>query len=156
MNGPTATVVPLRLSLVGPDGLEELAQVLERAGLPGGDVRLPGRRFFRAVDAGGLVGFGGLEGQGPDLLLRSVVVHPNRRGCGHGAALVHALEAQAAALEGERLHLLTTTAANFFYRLGYAPAAREAAPAAIAATAQFVSLCPASASYLVKPLPAGA
>lgn len=144
----------LRLSPVGLDGLADLAQVLDRAGMPSDDVFLPGRRFFRAADAGGPVGFGGLEGDGPDLLLRSVVIQPDGRG--HRTALVHALEERAAAFGGERLHLLTTTAAGFFLRLGYAPAAREVAPATIAATAQFASLYPASAGYLVKPLPARA
>lgn len=157
MNGQAVMGAALQLVPVGPDGLAGLAAALERAGLPGDDVRLPGRRFFRAVDAEGQpAGFGGLEGDGPDLLLRSVVIHPDSRGRGHGAAIVRALEAQAAALGAARLHLLTTTATAFFLRFGYAQARREAAPAAIAATAQFASLCPASASYLVKPLPAGA
>ncbi len=99
----------LRLLPVGPDDVAELMQALDRAGLPGDDVRLLGRRFFRAMDGGGPVGFGGLEGNGPDLLLRSVAIHPGGRGRGHGAAIV--------------------------------------------STAQFASLCPASASYLVKTLP---
>lgn len=145
----------LRLLPVGSDDLAEVAQALDWAGLPSDDLPLPGRRFFRAADAGGPVSFGGLKGDGPDLLLRSVVVRPDSRR-GHGAALVRALEERAAALGGERLHPLTTTAAGFFVRLGYAPAARETAPTAIAATAQFASLCPASAGYLVKALPARA
>lgn len=37
---------------VGPYGLMRL-QVLGRAGLPGGDARLPGRHFLRAADEGG-------------------------------------------------------------------------------------------------------
>ena len=116
-------------------------------------MRLPGRRFFRAADAGGLVGYGGLEGSGPDLLLRSVSVLPDARGRGYGAAMVRALEERVAALGAARLHLLTTTAADFFARLGYRPAARDAAPPTIAGTAQFAQLCPASAAYLVKTLP---
>jgi amino-acid N-acetyltransferase len=41
--------------------------------------------------------------------------------------------------------LLTTTAAPFFTRFGFTSAARDAAPAALRATAEFASLCPASA-----------
>ena len=152
MSGQETMSTGLRLLPLGPDGLTELAQAVDWAGLPSDDVRLPGRRFFRATDGGGPVGFGGLEGDGPDLLLRSVVAHPDGRGRGHGAAIVRALEAQAAAIGAIRLHLLTTTAAGFFLRLGYEPAMRNAAPAAIAATAQFALLCPASARYLVKTL----
>ena len=153
MSGQATMTTGLRLLPVGPDDLAELMHALDRAGLPDDDVRLPGRRLFRAVDGVGSVGFGGLEGDGPDLLLRSVVVHLDGRRRGQGAALVRALEERAAAFGGERLHLLTTTVAGFFLRLGYAPAARDTAPAAIAATAQFASLCPASAGYLVKTLP---
>ena len=61
-----------------------------------------------------------------------------------------ALEAEAARLGAVRLHLLTTTAAAFFQGLGYQPAERTAAPPSIAATAQFTSLCPSNAAYLVK------
>jgi len=42
----------LRLLLAGPDGLAELVRVVKGAGLPGDDARQPGRRFFRAVQAG--------------------------------------------------------------------------------------------------------
>lgn len=134
-----------------PEELDELAQALDAAGLPNADVGQPGRRFFRYAAAGGEpVGFGGLEGEGPDLLIRSVVVRPECRGGGYGRAIVRDLERQAAALGAARLHLLTTTAAPFFEHLDYRPAERTAAPRAIAATAQFASLCPASARYLVK------
>lgn len=91
-----------------------------------------------------------MEGDGPDLLLRSVVVPPPARDRGLGRAVVEALEAEAARLGAARLHLLTATAARFFEGLGYRPAERAAAPPAIAATAQLARLCPASARYLVK------
>lgn len=51
-----------------------------------------------------------------------------------------------------RLHLLTTTAADFFKANGYAAAHRSAAPVSITASREFISLCPASAAYLVKTL----
>ena len=49
------------------------------------------------------------------------------------------------------LHLPTTTAAPFFRALGYADADRAEAPSA-ATSREFTSLCPASATYLVKEL----
>ena len=82
----------IRLLPAGPEHLDEVARSLACAGLPGDDVRLPGRWFFRAVDADGPVGFGGLEGEGPDVLLRSVLVHPGARGRGHGAGVVYYLD----------------------------------------------------------------
>lgn len=134
---------------------------LTGAGLPGDDVRAPDRVFYRfdaaapgdgAGATGVPLGFGGLEGAGADRLLRSVVVAPERRGSGVGAALVAALEEAARGDGAQRLHLLTTTAARFFATHGYRPADRGAAPGAIAASREFTALCPASATYMVKTL----
>ena len=54
----------------------------------------------------------------------------------------------------ETLYLLTTTAAQFFARRGYEAVPRSEAPAAIAATAQFSELCPASSTFMRKVLAA--
>lgn len=123
-----------------------LRAALDTAGLPSGDLLLPGRRFFRFASDGETDCYGGLEGDGLEMLLRSVVVPPSARGRGAGRAL----EAEAARLGAVRLHLLTTTAAAFLHNLGYRPGERAAAAPAIAATAQFTSLCPGTAAYLVK------
>ena len=65
--------------------LPALVRALDLAGLPSGDVHLPGRRFFRFMVGGEDIGHGGLEGVAPDMLVRSVVVCPERRGTGSGA-----------------------------------------------------------------------
>lgn len=135
--------------------LPGLADALGAAGLPSGDLHLPGRRFFRFADGEGPVGHGGLEGEAPDVLIRSVVVRPERRGAGCGAAIVRALERRAVALGATRLHLLTATAAGFFVGLGYRPAPRASAPPAIAGSRQFACLCPDDAHYLVKDIGRG-
>ncbi len=137
--------------LLQTSDLAELSRHLDAMGLPGTDLAEPDRVFFR-FDADSLVGYGGLEGEGADRLLRSVLILPDRRGAGIGRALVAALEQEACTLGVQRLHLLTTTAAPFFRMLGYAAADRHSAPSAIAATREFTSLCPASATYLVKAL----
>ncbi|MDF2381766.1 GNAT family N-acetyltransferase [Nostoc ellipsosporum NOK] len=140
----------MRATPVAPEPGSALARELTAAGLPVDDLAEPARQFFRFDDAAGLVGYGGIEGVGADRLLRSVVVVPARRKAGLGGALVAALE-HAAAEEGARaFYLLTTTAEPFFRRLGYAPAERSGAPAAIADSAEFRMLCPASAAFLVK------
>jgi len=82
MSGQALAEATLRFLPVVPDGLQELLQARDLAGLPSDDVRQPGRHFFLIVGAAGPVGFGGLEGEAPDLLLRSVVVHPDGRGLG--------------------------------------------------------------------------
>ena len=129
--------------------LAGLAQFLNTADLPNSDLAEPDRMFYR-FDADSLVGYGGLEGQGTDRLLRSIVILGDHRGHGLGRALVATLEQQAHDLGGRRLHLLTTTAAPFFRALGYIDADRDAAPLAVAASREFTSLCPASAPYLAK------
>ena len=128
----------------------DLVAALNAERLPTEDLNQAGRRFHRFVDEQGLVGFGGLEGHGPDQLIRSVVTTPARRGQGLGQALLTALEAEARHDGAERLHLLTTTAAPFFSRYGYQAADRATAPDAIAASREFASLCPASAAYMTK------
>ena len=144
MTGLVAT--PLDAASLG-----DLASLLTAAGLPVSDLAEPGRVFFR-FDDGALAGFGGIEGDGPDRLLRSLLVVADRRGVGLGRALLAALEAHARELGVARLHLLTITAAPFFAANGYAAADRTKVPAPIAASREFTALCPASAAYLVKAL----
>jgi amino-acid N-acetyltransferase len=52
----------------------------------------------------------------------------------------------------ERFMLLTETAADFFHRHGYRVVQRIDAPAALRASSQFASVCPASAIYMEKRL----
>lgn len=129
-----------------------LRPALLAAGLPVEDLDEPGRRVFLLADYGDPVGFVGLEGTGADLLLRSLVVLPGRKRQGHGGLLVAHAEAAARRDGAERLHLLTTSAAEFFRVRGYRDGERKMAPSAIGTTAQFASLCPGSATYLVKEL----
>jgi N-acetylglutamate synthase-like GNAT family acetyltransferase len=145
MRGLAAT--PIRA-----EDLNELADALSVAGLPSADLSEPGRAFFRFDEDTVLVGFGGLEGEGVDRLLRSLVVMPDRRGSGLGRAMLVLLEREARRLGVARLHLLTTTAAPFFRTNGYSDADRGSAPTPIAASREFTALCPASATYLVEAL----
>lgn len=130
------------------DGVLRLA--LDAAGLPTNDLNEPGRHFFKLFDADGPIGFIGIEGDGLDRLLRSLVVLPSHKRLGHGGLLVAHAEAVALRDGVERLHLLSTTVADFFRARGYRDADRSVAPEAIRSTAQFSSLCRASAAYLVK------
>lgn len=123
-----------------------LAAALSAAGLP---APTPAARYFMRDDADG---FGAIEGDGPDRLLRSVVVPQARRGEGIGAALVTALADKARTSGTTRLWLLTTDAAGFFARLGWTAVDRASAPDAIRASDQFTTLCPASATLMMREL----
>jgi N-acetylglutamate synthase-like GNAT family acetyltransferase len=130
-----------------------LAAALARADLPIADIEAPGRLFWRfETDDAVPVGFGGLEVHGEDALLRSLVTLPPVRGRGIGTAMVAALEFEARLHGCANLWLITTTAAEFYERLGYARCDRAVVPAAIAATGEFAELCPASADVLMKKL----
>lgn len=143
------TVDPV--TIPGPD-LALLSAALRGAGLPDGDIALPGRLFWRLGDGEGPVAFGGLEVHGADGLIRSVVVNGPNRGTGLGRIMVEALEHQARLRGVTRLWLLTTGAEPVFTRLGYGRADRAAAPPAIAASAQFAGICPASAVCMMRTL----
>jgi arsenate reductase len=132
-------------------GQASMAAALNEAGLLPTDPDGPDQFLYRFTDTlGETVGFGGLEGSGPDLLLRSLVILPEFRGRGFGGAAATTLERIAGGIGPARLHLLTIGAGPFFERLGYHAAARAEAPPAIAQTGEFAGLCPATARYFVK------
>jgi N-acetylglutamate synthase-like GNAT family acetyltransferase len=128
-----------------------LASALRKAGLPVDELDVPGRLFFRFERLDDVpVGFGGLEIFGPDALLRSVITLPPLRKQGIGGAIVSALEGEAAAHKCGAIYLLTTDAARFFERLGYARCERADLPASIRGSRQFTTFCPESAIAMVK------
>ena len=101
-----------------------LIAALRGAGLPE-----PGAgRYFAAHEHGGIAGYVGLEGEGQDLLLRSLVVLADLKAQGIGSRILTAVEAMASDLGSERLHLLTTTAELFFARRAFVSAERASRP----------------------------
>jgi N-acetylglutamate synthase-like GNAT family acetyltransferase len=144
---------PQRLALRPLRGGERdvLAAALTKAGLPVDDLDAPGHLFWRFETKDDIpAGFGGLEIHGDDALLRSVVTLPPVREGGIGSAIVATLEVEAQRRGARAIWLLTTSAAGFFRRLGYAACDRAVVPAAIRATREFSALCPASADVLMK------
>lgn len=140
-------------SAVLPAELPRLAGLLAEAGLPSAGIGEPQCRLWRIADGGDpLAAVAGVEFYGSDALLRSVLVMPSRRRRGLGRAIVAAALAQAARGGVRRIFLLTTTAAAFFASLGFKTIERRSVPSAIAATAEFATLCPASAVCMVKAL----
>jgi amino-acid N-acetyltransferase len=144
-------VEPILIELP-PAHLREVRAQLESAGLPHDDIDAPGRRFYRLEVGGAPVGWAGLEACGADALLRSIVIADHLRGQSQGRLLVSSIAAEARQLGVERLWLLTTTAAAFFAKLGFDTVRREAAPAAIQASREFASICPASATCMMVKL----
>jgi amino-acid N-acetyltransferase len=108
--------------------------------------------FFFIGPRMGPFGLVGLEIRGKYALLRSLVVAPDHRGCGAGAALVAHVENYARVQGVAAVYLLTTTAEPFFARLGYRLTGRDDAPLAIRSTQEFSQFCPATSALMVKRL----
>lgn len=132
--------------------LPTLTVLLEGEGLPAGDLRTSRPQFIVACAGAELVGAGALEPYARTALLRSLcVVRPWRnRGLGH--RLVKALERHARSIGVRELVLLTQAAGAFFTQLDYRVIERAQASAAVQQSAEFTTLCPASALCMAKTL----
>lgn len=123
--------------------------LLLQAELPAADLTEELLNGFVVLEGVDVLAAGGLEVLGPDALLRSVVVAPASRGQGLAKRIVDALIEDARRRHLRSIWMLTTTAAEFFPRWGFRPADRESAPSGIAASAEFASLCPGTATCFV-------
>jgi arsenate reductase len=151
VNAP-ATHPLVAVSLL-PEGLALLTSALASAGLPTDDVTAQGRCFYKFVaPSGTVVGYGGFEIYGAEVLLRSIAVLPSFRGTGAGRSAVHALIEIAREKGARRAYLLTTSAAGFFERLGFNRIERNEAPASILNSEQAQNVCPGSAALLMRNL----
>ncbi|HEV2228567.1 MAG TPA: hypothetical protein VGR86_06375, partial [Steroidobacteraceae bacterium] len=93
-----------------------------------------------------------LEPFGSAALVRSVVVAGDRRSAGLGRAIVQELEKVARASRSGTLILLTQGATEFFAQPGYRIIERIGVPQDVRQSAEFRSLCPASATCMMKVL----
>lgn len=144
----------MRVEAVGLD--QEVEALLTEAELPVSDLgNHRGLNLLGVRESGRLIGVVGIEVYGDVGLLRSLAVAPDHRRAGLGAGLVSSAETWAAERGVRTLYLLTTTAAEFFANRGYETVPRSEAPVAIAATAQFAGLCPASSTFMRKVLASG-
>jgi amino-acid N-acetyltransferase len=121
--------------------------LLSAAGLPVEGVEEHFGSFFVAVveEGGRIAGAAGLERYGEWALLRSVVVANDWRGTGLGSTLTRHAVDEARARGVRAIFLLTTTAAGFFPRFGFAEVARAEVPLLVHGSREFQGACPASA-----------
>jgi amino-acid N-acetyltransferase len=131
---------------------ETIRALLEREGLPTQDLDSARPEFVTALEEGRVIGVGALQHFGTTALLRSIAVASEWRGFGVGRIIVRELERRARALGITRLILLTQTARKFFEHQGYCAVEREDAPEAVRASAEFRTLCPATAICMAKVL----
>jgi amino-acid N-acetyltransferase len=124
------------------DGVRRLlaGQSLTQAGVPDWI-----GHFWVAEGDGSVVGTAGLEVYGSAALLRSVAVDPAWRGTGLGRLVTERALDDARSAGASEVYLLTTTAEDYFPRVGFAAVARECVPEALMASEEFRGACPASA-----------
>jgi amino-acid N-acetyltransferase len=109
-----------------------------------------GEAYCVAEYDGRIVGIGGIEVYGVHGLLRSVAVSSAWQGRTLGEALVKDRLAWAESRGLARVFLLTTTAAHYFERFGFRPVDRDAVPSQIKKSSEFSSVCPESATVMVR------
>ena len=109
-------------------------------------------RIWIAESNGAIQGVIALERFGNEGLLRSLAVSPGCRQRGLGRELVAHVERHAQMGGITRLVLLTETAERFFDALGYEVTDRHLANDGMRQSAEFRSLCPASAVCMSKTL----
>jgi arsenate reductase len=135
-----------------PEELEPIKALLTALHLPTADLGRPNQTFIVARSGSELVGCIGIEQLGEDALLRSFAVAPRWQGAHVGTALHERALAEAARRGTRAVHLLTTTAEDFFARSGYTRIDRRDVPAAVAASAEFRTCCPSSAVCMTRTL----
>lgn len=124
------------------EGIQELLRALR---LPVEGVAEHLHHFLVLELEGHLTGTVGLEVYGDQALLRSLGVVAARQGCGYGQYLYEAILGRARAAGLREIILLTQTAQRFFARQGFEVIPRAEVGAAVRASVEFRSACPASA-----------
>jgi amino-acid N-acetyltransferase len=145
--------LPIEIRAVTSTDLERANALLEKASLPTSGVAEQFETgFVVAEQAGRIIGVAGIEIYGNDGLLRSVAVDDAFRGQGIGLALVQERLRWARERGLRDLYLLTTTAPDFFSRLGFVRIDRAAAPAHMQEAPEFASIC-ASTAITMRRMP---
>lgn len=121
------------------------------------DLPLAGARealplFVVARHGGEVIGCAALEIYGRSGLLRSVAVADAWRGQGVARTLTERALDEARAKGLADVTLLTTTAADYFPRLGFSAIARAETPERVRESVEFRDACPASATVMTRAL----
>lgn len=135
-----------------PADLVSIRGLLEAAGLPTSDLESARPDFVLIRNGATIVAAGALQRFGSVALLRSVVVAEKERSRGFGRQVVRQLERLAQREKIAQLVLLTESASGFFRREGYRTIERSAAPPEVQESTEFRSLCPSSATCMLKAL----
>jgi len=135
---------------IGSKAFTDAKLLLESYDLPVSDLAHSSVQLWALVDETQIAGVIGLE-QCQDIgLLRSLAVPKDYQGLGLARRLCNIVLDHSKTADITQIYLLTETASCFFSHLGFEEIERADAPNALRATKQFSSLCPDSASLMVK------
>ena len=134
------------------EDLDSIVGLLSDCGLPHEDIPLHVSDMILVKKGDQLIGTVGLEAYNGDGLLRSLAVSASYRNRGLAQALLTEVVAYARSKDVHQLFLLTTTATGFFSKRGFTVVERNTVPDNIAATKEFRSLCPSTASCMRREL----
>jgi amino-acid N-acetyltransferase len=130
-----------------PQDLPAVLALLSEAKLPTEGVADHFHSFFVVDEGDRIVASAGLELHGDAALLRSLVVAMDGRGAGLGASLLRrALHEVQGRVRG--VYALTTTAAAYLSRFGFARVPRDSLPAQLFESRELQDACPSSATIM--------
>jgi amino-acid N-acetyltransferase len=147
---PALSLENVQIRAVRSDEVDAVCDLLRACRLPVAGIPSELSTLLVAMFGDQLVGSVGLERHGDDVLLRSLAVAPAARRLRLASILCEEAETRAQAFGAARVFLLTETAQRFFEKRGYAVVDRSLAPAAIAASREFSSVCPAAAVLMAR------
>ena len=138
--------------LTSDKALKSASELLSLFGLPVDDLAASNVKLWCRCEGDQVNSVAGLEVYGRYGLFRSLAVSPAHQGRGEASSCLEAISDEAVTLGVEVLYLLTNTAEEFFASRGFSVVERDEVPEEIRATFQFSSLCPATATVMMKRL----
>ena len=132
-----------------PD-IDKIKALLKQSNLPYEDIVESVVNFLTEEAADELIGFIGLEQFGKEGLIRSLAIEDSCKSQGLGKKLIEQLILKCKAIGVNRLHLLTTTASDYFLKYGFRISQRDEAPPSVLKSKEFSEICPASSVYMIR------
>lgn len=137
-------------SVANPGDILSIVKLVKECGLPYEDINQEKlKSFIVAKINNSIIGCIGIEIFNHDGLLRSLAVNNEYRNQEIGGELYRKLLSFSTKSGVTTLHLLTTTAENYFIKKGFIKTDRSNAPQTIKVTAEFSTLCSSSSTYMV-------
>jgi amino-acid N-acetyltransferase len=132
------------------DEFNQFKELIADAGLPIEDLNYQKQILISFFEQHVFIATAGLEIYGTDALLRSVAVVKEKQKQGIGSLIFEHLKPVLVENKIQNLYLLTETAKDFFLKKGFELIERKDVPESVKASAEFSSICPASAIVMVR------